>query len=97
MAVAYALFASGGSIKWLAVAPAKWTSIGQLADDLGKHASGYVALFIVSTAIFAAGAWAKASSYDLEPPLVALALGLIDRLTMPRVPRVQCIAEKLRC
>jgi hypothetical protein len=39
----------------------------------------------------------QASSYDLEPPLVALALGLIDRLTMPRVPRVQCIAEKLRC
>ncbi|WP_250504352.1 hypothetical protein [Caballeronia sp. AZ7_KS35] len=53
--------------------------------------------YLVSTAIFAAGAWAKASSYNLEPPLVALALGLIDRLTMPRVPRVQCIAEKLRC
>ena len=103
---AYALFASGSSIKWLAVAPAKWSSIGQLAGDLGKHASGYVALFIafaavfsvaivalglpigqflagflvvfiVSTAIFATGAWAQASAYNLEPPLIALALGLI--------------------
>ncbi|SAK84591.1 hypothetical protein AWB76_05857 [Caballeronia temeraria] len=104
--VAYALFASGGSIKWLAVAPAKWSSLGQLAGDFGKHASGYVALFIafaavfsvaivalglpvgqflagflvvfiVSTIIFTAGAWSKASAYNLEPPLIALALGLI--------------------
>ncbi|KXU94298.1 hypothetical protein CR51_27610 [Caballeronia megalochromosomata] len=104
--VAYALFASGGSIKWLAVAPAKWSGFGQLAGDLGRHASSYVALFVafaavfsvaiaalglpvgkflagflvvfvVSALIFAAGAWAQASRYNLEPPLIALALGLI--------------------
>ncbi|WP_250478330.1 YeiH family protein [Caballeronia sp. INML1] len=112
--VAYALFASGSSIKWLAVAPAKWSGIGQLAGDLGKHASGYVALFItfaavfsvaiaalglhvgrflagflvifvVSTIIFAAGAWVEASAYNLEPPLIALALGLFvsNLFTLP--------------
>lgn len=104
--VAYALFASGGSIKWLAVAPAKWATGTQLGADLAAHANGYVALFIafaavfsvaiaalglpvaqfvpgflvvfvVSGAIFIAGAWAQASTYNLEPPLIALALGLV--------------------
>jgi uncharacterized membrane protein YadS len=104
--VAYALFASGASIKWLAVAPAKWSDLGQLAGDLARHASSYVALFIafaavfavaivalglplgqflagflvvfvVSAAIFAAGAWTQSSTYNLEPPLIALALGLL--------------------
>ena len=35
--VAYLLFASGTSIKWLAVAPAKWATVGQAASDLGRH------------------------------------------------------------
>ncbi|SDV48921.1 YeiH family protein [Chitinasiproducens palmae] len=112
--VAYILFASGGSIKWLAVAPAKWASVGQLAADFGAHAGSYVALFvvfaavfsvaiaalrlpvrqfipgflvlfIVSALIFAAGAWTQASTYNLEPPLIALALGLIvsNLFTLP--------------
>ncbi|SAK91341.1 YeiH family protein [Caballeronia ptereochthonis] len=112
--VAYALFASGSSIKWLAVSPAKWSSAGRLAADLAAHASGYVALFVafaavfsvaiaalglpvaqfvpgflvifvVSAAIFIAGAWAQASTYNLEPPLIALALGLIasNLFTLP--------------
>lgn len=112
--VAYALFASGGSIKWLAVAPAKWSSFGQLVSDIGRHARSYVALFIafaavfsvaiaalglsvrqflagflvvfvVSTVLFATGAWAQASTYNLEPPLIALALGLIvsNLFTLP--------------
>jgi uncharacterized membrane protein YadS len=112
--VAYGLFASGNSIKWLAVAPAKWSSLSQLSSDIASHASGYVALFIafavvfsvaigalglpigqflagflvvfvVSAVIFAAGAWAQASAYNLEPPLIALALGLVasNVLTLP--------------
>jgi uncharacterized membrane protein YadS len=114
IAVAYLLFASGGSLKGLAVAPAKWADFGQLAGDLGRHASGYVALFVafalifsvaiaalrlpvaqfvpgflvvfvVSTVIFAVGAWAKASTYNLEPPLLALLLGLVvsNLFTLP--------------
>ncbi|MGS0891591.1 YeiH family protein [Burkholderia stagnalis] len=104
--VAYLLFASGGSIKSLAVAPAKWSTFGQLAGDLGRHAGGYAGLFVafaavfsvaiaalrlpvarfvpgflvvfvVSAAIFALGAWAGASAYNLEPPLIALLLGLV--------------------
>jgi len=104
--IAYLLFASGTSIKWLAVAPAKWSSIAQAATDLGHHLPNYIALFIVfavlfgiavaalgqrvaqfvpgflvvfvvSTLIFIGGAWTSSSTYNLEPPLIALALGLI--------------------
>ncbi|MFM0499027.1 YeiH family protein [Paraburkholderia caffeinilytica] len=104
--IAWALFASGSSIKWLAVAPAKWASVGQAAQDIGKHLPNYAALFIVfavlfgvslaalkqrvsiflgsflilfiaSALIFTLGAWVNASKYNLEPPLVALALGLL--------------------
>jgi uncharacterized membrane protein YadS len=104
--VAWGLFASGHSIKWLAVAPAKWSSLAQASDDFTKHWSNYVALFVVlaalfsisivalrqrlvyflpsflilfiaSGAIFTVGAWTGAAKYNLEPPLVALAIGLL--------------------
>jgi uncharacterized membrane protein YadS len=111
---AYALFASGTSIKGLAVAPARWADLSHLGGDLAKHAGGYVALFVVfavvfsvaiaalglpvaqfvagflvvfvvSTAIFAGGAWVQSSTYNLEPPLIALAFGLIvsNLFTLP--------------
>ena len=104
--IAWALFASGSSIKWLAVAPAKWSSIGAAGADFVKHLPNYVALFLVfavlfgvslvalrqkvahflpsflilfiaSVLIFHLGAWVNAARYNLEPPLVALALGLV--------------------
>ena len=112
--VAWALFASGGSIKWLAVAPAKWASAAQAAADVVKHLPNYVALFVVfallfgaslaalkqrlshflpsfailfvvSVLIFELGAWVNAAKYNLEPPLVALALGLVisNLFTLP--------------
>jgi uncharacterized membrane protein YadS len=106
IAIAYVVFASGSSIKSVAVAPARWADFGALGGDLAAHAGGYVALFIgfaavfaiaigalglpvgqflagflvlfvVSALIFIVGAWAQASRYNLEPPLIALALGLI--------------------
>lgn len=104
--IAYFLFASGTSIKWLAVAPAKWAHPGQAFTDFSQHALNYLALFVLfailfslaaaalgqrvlhflpgflvvfvlSTLIFFAGAWVNSSTYNLEPPLIALALGLI--------------------
>src|SRR5580698_3708418 len=50
--IAWALFASGSSIKWLAVAPAKWSSVGQAAQDLGKHLPNYAALFVAFALLF---------------------------------------------
>ncbi|MGF6409131.1 YeiH family protein [Paraburkholderia sp. MM5482-R1] len=112
--IAWALFASGSSIKWLAVAPAKWSSVAQAAQDIGKHLPNYFALFATFAVLFGAsvallrqrvgaflaafvvvfvasaliltlGAWVDASRYNLEPPLVALALGLLvsNLFTLP--------------
>ncbi|RME68523.1 MAG: putative sulfate exporter family transporter, partial [Nitrospirae bacterium] len=104
--VAYIFFASGSTIKPIAIKPAKWHTLGQLWADFTKHIGAYIAnfviwlvIFIVSTAImgvkqseyipsfifvyvfsviiFMIGAWDKAHHYNLEPPLVALVLGMI--------------------
>jgi len=104
--VAIALFLNGGSIKWLAVAPQKWSSLDNVGAQLRQHAAQYGALFVlwavalgagaaalgikltrflpafvilyvVSGAIYFLGLWDQAAHYNLEPPLVALGLGLL--------------------
>ena len=104
--VAASLFAAGGSIKWLAVAPQKWSHasdvlqqlrlngvryaalfavwaslLGAAAAALGlgavKFWRAFVPVFLVTAAIYFLGLWDQAAHYNLEPPLVALALGLL--------------------
>src|SRR5580658_5324173 len=104
--VAAALFAGGQSIKWIAVAPQKWSQISQVGAQLRSHGLQYLALFVlwsvlfgiaagalgfrvgrfllsfaliyvVSLALYFLGLWDQAAHYNLEPPLVALALGLL--------------------
>lgn len=104
--IAYGLFASGSSIKWLTVAPVRWDSLSSALSDVGAHITSYLALlvlfavvfgvaftalkqtasrfvpafivlFVVTTAILVFGAWSTSLHYNLEPPLVALALGLV--------------------
>jgi uncharacterized integral membrane protein (TIGR00698 family) len=104
--VAAALFTGGDSIKWIAVAPQKWSHWSDVVGQLRAHAAQYGALFVllavlfgigasalgyrlreflpsfllvylVSLAIYFVGVWDQASHYNLEPPLVALALGLL--------------------
>ena len=106
VAVAVLLVANGNSIKWIAVAPTKWSHVGEAITQLRAHALQYVALFalwavllgigtsalgfrlsrflssfalvyIVSLLLYFLGQWDQASHYNLEPPLVALALGLL--------------------
>ena len=103
---AYVLFLEGGSLKWIAVTPAKWSSVQQLADHFSANWLRYVAqfglwmavftialtalghkpkefvpsfafLYAFSVLVFVLGQWREASYYNLDPPLVALALGLI--------------------
>jgi len=103
--LAVGLLAAGSSLKWLAVAPQKWTHLSELAVQLRKHATQYLALFalwsvllgiganalghrparflpafallfVVCLLLYALGQWDQAAHYNLEPPLVALALGL---------------------
>jgi uncharacterized membrane protein YadS len=113
--VAYALFSHGTSIRWLAVTPAKWSTLPQLGAHFAANYDRYIAQFLVwliifsialsalgrkarefipsfavlyllSVGIFVIGQWDKANTYDLEPPLVALAVGLfISNVTgLPR-------------
>ncbi|QWA12316.1 putative sulfate exporter family transporter [Sodalis ligni] len=106
ISAAYILFSQGGSLKWLATGPTKWTTLGEAGADLlrrlpalgglylvwavlltissaiighdsRKFLGGFTVLFIVSVFIFQLGAWASASRYNLEPPLLALVLGLV--------------------
>jgi uncharacterized integral membrane protein (TIGR00698 family) len=106
VAVAVLLVANGNSIKWVAIAPTKWSHFNDAVAQLHEHASQYLALFalwavllgigtsalgfrlsrflpafaliyIVSLVLYFLGQWDQASHYNLEPPLVALAIGLL--------------------
>ncbi len=112
LAIALILLPWGASLKWIAVTPAKWHTLGQLMAQLQQQWPRYAALFalwagllglaikslriplpqflgafsflyVLSTLIFFMGEWDQAHTYNLEPPLVALALGLLLSNTVP--------------
>ncbi|HEY2683361.1 MAG TPA: putative sulfate exporter family transporter [Steroidobacteraceae bacterium] len=113
--VATALFGAGSSIKWLAVAPQKWSHGADVAAQLRAHGLQYgslfvlwafafgigaaalgikiskflpafLAVFLVAAFIYFLGQWDQAAHYNLEPPLVALGLGLLvsNSIGVPR-------------
>jgi uncharacterized integral membrane protein (TIGR00698 family) len=61
-------------IVFLAVFTLALTALGHRARDF---IPSFIILYVLSVAIFALGQWDKANSYNLEPPLVALVLGLV--------------------
>jgi uncharacterized membrane protein YadS len=106
VAAAILLFVNGGSIKWIAVAPQKWSHLANAAGQVQTHGAQYAALFVLwaatlglgaaalgiklsrflpafltlyvaAGAIYFLGLWDQAAHYNLEPPLVALGLGLL--------------------
>jgi uncharacterized membrane protein YadS len=114
VAAAGLAFASGTSLRWLAVLPARWSSPAALAADLGGNSLRYLALFAfwlalfsvalravgrsvaafvpafallfaAATAIFVAGQWTGSAAFNLEPPLLALLVGLVVANTV-RLP-----------
>src|ERR1700689_4754415 len=42
--LAYVFYLAGSSISWIAVAPAKWSTLSQLATQFSKNAIRYLAL-----------------------------------------------------
>jgi hypothetical protein len=56
IALAAAVFAAGGSIKWLAVAPQKWSRLSEAGAQLARDAPRYASLLVVWAALFGAGA-----------------------------------------
>jgi uncharacterized integral membrane protein (TIGR00698 family) len=111
IAVAVVLFAGGSSIRWIAVAPQKWSHLSDVTQQLKLHGLQYGALFVLWAVAFGIGAaalgikitrflpafllvylatgsiyflgqWDQAAHYNLEPPLVALGLGLLVSNTL---------------
>jgi uncharacterized integral membrane protein (TIGR00698 family) len=50
--VGYLLFANGTSLKWIAVAPAKWSSFGQLGAHFAANWLRYLAQFVAWLVLF---------------------------------------------
>ncbi|MGH8121020.1 MAG: YeiH family protein [Gammaproteobacteria bacterium] len=103
---AWLFFSAGSSLKWLAVAPAKWSALSELGGHfssawprylaqfflwlgvfsfsmklmghrLQEFIPAFVFVFVAAVVINCIGAWKYASAYNLEPPLVALLLGML--------------------
>jgi uncharacterized membrane protein YadS len=53
------------------------TGAAALGFKLSKFLLAFVPLFVVAAAIYGLGLWTQAAHYNLEPPLVALGLGLL--------------------
>ncbi|MFZ3224219.1 MAG: putative sulfate exporter family transporter, partial [Xanthobacteraceae bacterium] len=58
---------------WLGIFTLALTALGHRARDF---IPSFAILYALSVAIFAIGQWDKANTYNLEPPLVALIVGL---------------------
>jgi uncharacterized integral membrane protein (TIGR00698 family) len=61
-------------VAWAAVFTIALTALGHRARDF---IPSFVFLYLFSVLIFALGQWTQANYYNLEPPLVALVLGLL--------------------
>lgn len=54
--IAVAAVAAGADLKWLAVAPQKWHTLPEVAQQLRGHATQYLALFAVWVVLLGIGA-----------------------------------------
>jgi len=66
------LVLAGSSIKWLAVAPSKWSHIADAIGQLQAHATQYLALFALWAVLFGLGV--KALGFRLASFLPSFAL-----------------------
>ena len=54
---AWAFFAAGTSIRWIAVAPAQWATFGELGAHFASAWPRYIAQFALWTGVFGASVW----------------------------------------
>ncbi|MEI9987278.1 MAG: putative sulfate exporter family transporter [Aliidongia sp.] len=69
-------------VLWLVLFTVAVTALGRKARDF---VPSFAVLYALSIVIFALGQWTQANYYNLEPPLVALGLGLLIA-NLTRVP-----------
>src|SRR5690349_13044079 len=80
VAVAVLLVANGSSIKWVAIAPSKWSHLGEAVGQLRDHAAQYLSLFVLFGALFGIGT--SALGYKLSRFLPAFALVYLATLVL---------------
>ncbi|MDP9015077.1 MAG: hypothetical protein M3O41_20910 [Pseudomonadota bacterium] len=56
--------------------------LASLGVKLSTFLPAFLVIFVVTTALYFLGLWDQASRYNLEPPLVALGLGLLVSNTL---------------
>jgi uncharacterized integral membrane protein (TIGR00698 family) len=61
-------------VAWLVIFSIALTALGHKAREF---VPSFVLLYLLSIVIFTFGQWDKANTYNLEPPLVALVIGLL--------------------
>jgi uncharacterized membrane protein YadS len=61
-------------VLWLAIF---WAALSAMGYRARAFVPSFLFLYVLSVVIFAIGQWTKAASNDLEPPLVALVVGLL--------------------
>jgi uncharacterized membrane protein YadS len=68
---------------WLAIFS---VSVRIMGMKLGRYIPSFIFVYVMSIIIFMIGAWDQAHAYNLEPPLVALALGMLisNLIGLPR-------------
>ena len=88
--VAVLAFSAGSSLKWIAVAPQKWSSLGELGTQLATNAPRYLALFVLWLALFGIGVrslgislrqFAPAFAVVFAGSLLVYAIGVWDQST----------------
>jgi hypothetical protein len=69
----YIVFANGGSLKWIAVTPEKWSTLSQLGAHFAANGHRYLAQFLFWLALFAAALTALGhNARDFVPSFVFL-------------------------
>jgi uncharacterized membrane protein YadS len=70
-------------VAWTAIFSVALTALGHKAR---QFIPAFISLYVAAVIIFVIGQWDKANTYDLEPPLVALAVGLVisNLIGLPR-------------
>ncbi len=81
----------GSHFHWYLLQFVFWLAVFTLSTRVmgfkpSEFIPSFIFVYIISVIIFAIGAWKQAHHYNLEPPLVALALGMLISNTI-RLPR----------
>ncbi len=90
LVAAWHAIVNGNAVRYLALLAVTLVLFSIVISFIGQKPRvfipAFIFVFVLSTLIYIAGNWDQASHYNLEPPLVALVLGLIisNLIGLPR-------------